>query len=102
MIPDAPAAKRLRIFNPAPRGNAKKGIVIDAPGAQNLRISSSMFPRMIPTITGTRHPISIDIGMFATPAAPRASMVKNGPSLMESIDTAPTSEASPYSPASEA
>ena len=70
-----------------------------APGSQNLRMSSSRLPRMHPTITGTIQPTRMDIGILATPAAPRATMVKNGPSLMERMDTAPTSVASPYSPA---
>ena len=70
-----------------------------APGSQNLRISSSRLPSMHPTITGTIQPIRIDMGILVTPAAPRATMVKKGPSLMERMDTAPTSVASPYSPA---
>ena len=90
------------MFKPAPRGNAKNGISIEAPGSQNLRMSSSKLPMIQPTITGMIQPTSTDIGIFATPAAPKATMVKKGPSLIERIETAPTSVASPYSPANAA
>ena len=98
-MPGAPAFNRFMMFKPAPSGNAKNGISMEAPGSQNLRISSSRLPRMQPTITGMIHPTKTDIGIFATPAAPNATMVKNGPSLMDRMETAPTSVASPYSPA---
>ena len=69
---------------------------------QNLRMSSSKLPRMQPTTMGMTQPMRVLKGILAMPAAPRATMVKKGPSLMERMETAPTSVLSPYSPAREA
>ena len=44
----------------------------------------------------------LDNSTLSAQAAPSASIVKNGPSLIERMETAPTSVASPYSAASAA
>ena len=70
-----------------------------APGAQNSRMSSSRLPRTQPTAMGTMLPTRTMKGISAAPLTPMATMVRNGPSLMERMETAPTSLESPNSPA---
>ncbi len=86
-------------FSAAPSGNAKNGIMITVAGARNFLISSSILPRINPAKIGTIVATKAINGISAIPVAPNANMVKKGPSLMDKIETAPTSVESPYSPA---
>ena len=97
-----PASTSWLRFKAAPNGNAKNGMSKVVPGAKNLRISESALPRINPIRIGMIAAINAVIGIFAKPVAPKAIMVKKGPSLKAIIDVAPTSVASPYSPASAA
>lgn len=61
-----------------------------------------MFPRIIPINIGITTATSDIIGIWASPDAPNATNVKNGPSFNDNIAYAPTSVSSPYCDASDA
>lgn len=67
------------------------------PGARIFRHSWSRLPTMKPRIMGTMQEIMSFTGKVPRPEAPRAIMVKKGPSLSARIEVAPTSLSSPYS-----
>ena len=68
-----------------------------APGSSHLRRSSSKLPRMQPMTIGRIAPTINRRGISAMPEAPNATIVKKGPSLIERMETAPTSLESPNS-----
>ena len=100
-MPDAPALKIVKKSIPAPSENAKNGISTRSPSPRNLRISSSRLPMIMPIAIGISTARNAVNGMDAKPDRPNAIMVKNGPSLSESTDIAPTSDSSPYSAVSD-
>ena len=55
----------------------------------------SRFPQINPISSGTNTAIRDLIGIFASPVAPRAISVKNGPSFSDRIEIAPVSVAFP-------
>ena len=98
ITPGIPAFISIARLIPHPRPKAKNGIITPPAFDKNSFISSSRFPSKAPKRIGITAPISIEKGIAATPALPRAIIVRNGPSFKETIAIAPVSVASPNSP----
>ena len=97
-IPLNPALSTLPKLIPAPKQNAKNGIIIATPGFKNSLISVSRFPKTTPTNNGPIAAKSPIKGIFASPEAPSTTRVKKGPSLILRILCDAISVGSPYSP----
>ena len=96
-IPEKPARYIVSRLIPQPNPKAKKGIITIPAFVRKERISESKLPNIIPTTKGKITPTNVMNGIDAIPADPKAIMVKNGPSLTESIAMAPTSSFDPNS-----
>lgn len=96
-IPVIPPLKMFVILIPEPRQNPTKGIKMLPAGSRNLCISLSKLPKIIPTKRGPIAATKAINGMFASPDAPSAQRVRNGPSFMVNNDMEAQSVSSPNS-----
>ncbi|MPM58527.1 hypothetical protein SDC9_105358 [bioreactor metagenome] len=94
-IPCGPPFATLVKLIPAPNVKPTKGIKISPAGAKKSLKLLSKFPRIIPTIIGITVAIKAFPGILASPDAPNAINVKNGPSFKASKAIAAQSVVSP-------
>jgi len=94
-IPDAPALRIVDTSVFAPIEIVMKNVTIGCAVAQAFLNPSSKLPQMKPIRIGTIVATNDLNGIAASPVAPRATSVKNGPSFSARIETAPVSVALP-------
>ena len=94
-IPDAPAFKIVFTSVLAPIEIVMKKVTIGCAALQALRKPLSKLPHTNPINRGMITAIRELIGILASPVAPSAINVKNGPSFNARMDTAPVSVALP-------
>src|SRR5699024_12278187 len=88
-MPTAPEDNRTRKSMPAPMEKATNGMIRRSPGARNSRALSERFPKTKPKNIGKIAATKAQIGNCASPAAPSATMVKKGPSLIDNTAIEP-------------
>ena len=89
--PIAPEVSSTSNLIPAPMAKAANGMISFSPGPRKALAVGLVLPRIKPRIIGKMAAKSASAGKAASPAAPRAIMVRNGPSLIESTEIAPLS-----------
>ena len=94
-IPDAPAVKIVFTSVFAPIEIVIKKVTIGCAVLHASRKPLSRLPQTKPIRRGIRTAISDLIGILASPVAPRAISVKNGPSFRDRMEIAPVSVAFP-------
>src|SRR5699024_1031817 len=80
---------------PAPIENPTNGIISFSPGAKKARAILDELPRIKPRMIGKIAAKRVWTGKSASPAAPSAIIVKNGPSLIDKIEIEPLSVVEP-------
>ena len=94
-IPEAPAVRIVLTSVFAPIEIVMKNVTIGCAVLHASRNPLSRFPQKNPISSGTNTAIRDLIGIFASPVAPSAISVKNGPSFSDRIEIAPVSVAFP-------
>ena len=94
-IPDAPAVRIVFTSVFAPIEIVMKKVTIGCAVAHAFLNPASRFPQINPIKIGIKVAIRDLIGIFASPVAPKATRVKNGPSFKDKIEIAPVSVAFP-------
>ena len=94
-IPEAPAVRIVFTSVFAPIEIVIKKVTIGCAVLHASLNPLSRFPQMKPINRGTNTAIKDLIGIFASPVAPSAISVKNGPSFKDRMEIAPVSVALP-------
>ena len=95
IIPEAPAVRIVLTSVLAPMEIVIKNVTIGCAVLHASRNPLSRLPQINPINKGIRTAIRDLTGIFASPVAPRAISVKNGPSFSDRIEIAPVSVAFP-------
>ena len=94
-MPAAPAVMMVLTSVLAPMEIVMKNVTIGCAVAHAFLKPASRLPQMKPISSGTSTAIRESIGIDASPVAPRAISVKNGPSFRDRMEMAPVSVALP-------